>query len=463
MTNRSSVSSQITLQGINLSEVGFGNLVFITAHRAYQDRVRAYTSETAVGADHGTDSAAYRFANTVFSQEPSVKQIRIGRRNAELNLTPVNIQDTEVHSFSITVGTTTKTFSFTAGPATTASDVVTALMNAINTDTDVNTEVSATNATATVLKLSGQNDNSWFTTSNFATGKFTGQDEWVGTESAANVITNITEEDDDFYCVTADDASQAFQLAMATVVQAMDKVYFTATAATDEITTAYSQGDDLTTGGQLKDLGRTRTVMFFHQSAANNSSISESNYIYPEAGYFGVNAPHDAGSTNWANVAIKGVGISQNPATGNVLSTTHKNRLIDRNINFVDVEQGAPLVKPGKTSQGEWIDTIRGADWLNYEIQTEVRQMLLAQQGGKLPFTNDGGALVYGAIKTALQRGVDRGFLRDGSIIINVPDISEVSAQDFTNRVLDGVTWSAIIANAITYIDIAGTLSTNGQ
>lgn len=115
-----------------------------------------------------------------------------------------------------------------------------------------------------------------------------------------------------------------------------------------------------------------------------------------------------------------------------------------------------PQVQRGQTSgfvapgAHVFLDTLFVRDRLEAEIQSAVLAVL-APQVGKLPFNNNGISAVAGAAIAVCNQFVTKGMLEpfDPNTDWTIPDISEISAQDKTNRNLPGITANLVGTGAI--------------
>lgn len=119
----------------------------------------------------------------------------------------------------------------------------------------------------------------------------------------------------------------------------------------------------------------------------------------------------------------------------------------------------------GKTAGGEWIDTVRGRDWLENYIQTEITALMI-NTDGKIPYTDRGIALLYSRLQSCLNEGVYRGLIAEdtennaGDVIkgygIDVRWANEISANTKASRVYDGLSFWAKLSGAIHVVKITG-------
>ena len=173
--------------------------------------------------------------------------------------------------------------------------------------------------------------------------------------------------------------------------------------------------------------------------------------------YIAYGAPYDAGSIAWGNAQLTGVAASLQPSNQRPLTSIQKSALDVRHCNFIDLDGGVPVVRRGITSGGEWIDIIRGVDWLESDLKTSLRDLLINQKGGKITYDDTGITRIRQVIETSLQRAVNRNFL--SSYTVNVPKASQVALADKKARILKDVTFAGILAGAILDVDLKGTVA----
>lgn len=459
------INVDITISDVQVSVEGFGTPLFITSHRAHYDRVRAYGSAAEVGAVYGTTSAAYIAATAAFSQSPKVTSFKVGRRDSELRLVPVNVDDGDVYSFDITnkLGVTTS-FSYTVGVGESATDIVTALATSINGNSDANVDVNAvpsgTQLTLqTKLGAGSAWQDSYFTVGNYSVD-WAGEDIWHGTESGAQVFSEIITADSDFYFVTTDDNVQSYitgAQGLAAAVETADKLLFISDSNTDNIATVTEP--DTSLFGVLSAANYSNTVMIYHQDAGDSAIAGDHEEAtnYPEVAWVGANAVYAPGSVTWANIRLTGVSASTDPTTSVRLTPTQKSNLDTRNANYMEYDAGNTFTRYGQTASNDWIDTIRGVHWQTADLHANLKTLLLGQKGGKVTYDGRGIARIREVIASSLQRGVNRNFLN--SFTINMPRLADISSATKLSRVLENVTFEAKVAGAIHEITVSGTVS----
>ena len=157
------VNVQISGDAPAITRAGFGVPLIAAYHTHNTDRVRSYTSLTAMAADgFATSEPAYQMASVIFSQQPRVPRIRVGRRATAfaqvIHLTPSAPATGDVYSVEING----QAGSYTAVGGDDIAAVCTALATALNAlsgadaDAIITSRASpGTTLTLTVVGLNG--------------------------------------------------------------------------------------------------------------------------------------------------------------------------------------------------------------------------------------------------------------------------------------------------------------------
>lgn len=443
------VNVDITLNTAGTTREGFGLPLFLASTDNFEERVRGYTSLTEVAEDFDESDAAYKAAKQLWSQTPKVTQLYIGRRAMQYT---VSIPDevTESTDYSLTVavgGGVSQPFQYTAQTDDTAEIVLNQFKTQIEANPalkdNVTVSVSGSAGSATmIITKAGEND--------FVKVTTTAQTLSISAttaDSASVALAAIETYSTDWYFIATEDRTSQFVTAMASEIQARRKIFFTASNDVKAL-----QGTELASAtdvpAQLAKSKYTRTVCLWHHTAS---------FDYPEMAYIAYGAPYDAGSIAWGNAQLTGVAASMQPANKRPLTSIQKSALDARSCNFIDLDGGVPVVRRGITSGGEWIDIIRGVDWLESDLKTSLRDLLINQKGGKITYDDTGITRVRQVIETSLQRAVNRNFL--STYTVTVPKASQVSLADKKARILKDITFHGILAGAILDVDLKGTVA----
>ena len=239
--------------------------------------------------------------------------------------------------------------------------------------------------------------------------------------------------DDDWYGLVVETVTEADILAIAAWVQARVKL-FGALSRDAAVIAA-------TAGNVLEDLVNGA----FFRSPLLYSNDTNSHAF---AAWFGRQLPQPPGSTNWAYKTLAGVTVDD-------LNTTQQNNVTNNRGSIYIQVAGINQTQFGRTNDGDWIDVIRGADFIQARMQENVLFRLANTE--KIPFTNDGIAVIQNEMEAVLITARDvNGIITD--YVIEAPDVSEVPVIDRGNRFLSNMKFTATLAGAINTTQIRGTL-----
>lgn len=192
---------------------------------------------------------------------------------------------------------------------------------------------------------------------------------------------------------------------------------------------------------QLKALDYDRTGIAYHPN------LVSSDQFLMEA-WEGKMLPKDPGSATWMYKSLSGI-------TTVSLTSSQRTFALGKNCNIYTATASVGMTEKGQVVSGEYIDIIRGIDWLEATIQETIFSTLINVD--KVPYTSDGIAVVEGLLKSALDEGVRKGVL--ASYVVIVPEIGDISDQDKIDRILPDVEFTGVLAGAIHYITISGTVT----
>jgi len=169
---------------------------------------------------------------------------------------------------------------------------------------------------------------------------------------------------------------------------------------------------------------------------------------------------YPAGAETWAFKQLAAVSPSS-------LSGALKKALTDGNSNYFARYAGRGVSMNGRVRAGEWIDVIRGRDWLRNDMQLRLFNMQIAN--AKTPFTNSGIIMaeneMIASLKAAQALGIvaEDDYDADGSLVPGfatfVPNAMDVPAEEKASRALRGCTFTARLAGAVHVAEISGSLT----
>lgn len=246
-------------------------------------------------------------------------------------------------------------------------------------------------------------------------------------------LTAIAAVDDDWYGLNVETVTEADILAIAAYVQPRVKLFGALSRdAAVKAATAGNVLEDLVNGTFF------RSPLLYNEDTASHAF----------AAWMGRQLPQLPGSTNWAYKSLAGVQVDD-------LSTTEQNNITNNRGSIYIPVAGINQTQFGRTNDGDWIDVIRGADFIQARMQERVLFQLANTE--KIPYTNDGIALVENEMRSVLQQARDvNGIITD--FTITAPDVADISPVDKGNRFLPNMNFQATLAGAINTTQIRGTL-----
>jgi len=255
----------------------------------------------------------------------------------------------------------------------------------------------------------------------------------AGATGWTEALTAIEAIDDDWYGLTCESRVQADLEAIAAYIEARIKLYFALTSDAD-----VKNGVAANVLKNLNAAALDRTSVWFSDDADN----------YLASAIVGLQLPKDPGSTNWAHKTVSG------PAFDPLTPTQQQNIEGDKGNQYIRVA-GINTTQFGQVVSGEYIDVMRGADFLQARIQELVFFELINSE--KIPYNNNGIAQIENRLREALELGV-ANLIIEPDYEITVPDVADVSVLDKGNRFLPDVEFVATLTGAINKTQIQGRL-----
>lgn len=440
------VRVDISLNTTGISVEGFNTMLVVGAHAHSLARVETYTQASdMITAGFSDTDPLYLAAVDAFSQTPRPRQVKIGRRQAAsvavtvASLTIAGVYKLTVSHLDDNSNVVEKVYSYT-NTGGTAGDIVTGIKGQIDDDA---TAVVTAAVSVDTLTLTTKDGNA------FAVNVSANMAQSVAsvTETIPQTMAAIQSYDNDWYGWVLASRVQADILAAANWTESVRKLFGTAIAESG----AYNPESTTDTGYLLYNGNYFRTFWFYHKDAATD---------FPEAAVMARCFAILPGGETWANKKLAGV-------TTDPLTETQYIAITKKNGNTFERFRNISITQNGKVAAGEWIDVIRFRDWLQEEITVNVFNALV--NSDKIPYTDEGIAIIEAQIRQALELGTRRGGIapieydEDGNqnfgYTISVPLSSSISANQKATRVLQDVSFTARLAGAIHVVEITGSLT----
>jgi len=439
------INVQISRQTSVPTRAGFGTGAFISAQASFTNPSKEYSdlSDLLESGDAGADSEAA--AARYFGQQVSPTKLTVIKEISSV----AQISTLTFSEELVTLNSTLVTLDGVAGTpvvyGASHADTMDAIAAQILTDfTQITTAVAAGNVitiTADVVDVS-------FTVSALVTAGATQPTvASVVTTLAGGLSATLTAAiayKNDWYALTMHSRLSADIEEVSDYIQGLGtsnpKLFFAQSSEAGIL----NPGSTADIASLLTAKANFRTSIWYHATDAD----------YLEVGVVGGQLPSDAGSITWAYKAVSGI-------AADVLSTGEKNAAHAKNCNTYTNVASVNITEEGKTSDtgaGEWIDTIRGVDWIQVNMQADLFTILI--NSPKIPYDDSGIALFKAEVIKRLGFAQGQGILRaDISPQVIAPKRSDVSAADVAARVLNGLKFAAVLAGAIQKVNVVGVVT----
>lgn len=436
------VNVTITTNGRGVSRKSFGVPMVVGPHSHFVELAREYNLSTALASmvsdGFSVYDPIYKAVAALARNTPKPTKVIVGKlttsydQTFDLTVLPITAVGGEVFAFEIVHpdGTVTS-ISYSA----TAAQDEDAIATAVAALVDAITGLTAS-ATLNVISVAADNsDEQWFVRE-LDTNLVEFLETTPDSSLAANV-TAISAVNDDWYgLINATPQSKARSLALAAHVETQEKILGVTTFDTD-------CGDQASTTDIMYALNAAqyfRTYCIYSESQGDHAA----------AVWMGNRFPFDPGSSTWAYKPLSGVTVDS-------LSAGFVSAVKAKSGNVYTTFAGLPVTEEGKMAAGEWIDVIRGRDWLVARIRERVFGLLA--NAPKVPFTDPGIDQVKAQVAAQLQEGIGNLYLAASpEPIVTAPLAADVSDANKTARLLPDVAFEATLAGAIHATNISGVL-----
>ena len=179
---------------------------------------------------------------------------------------------------------------------------------------------------------------------------------------------------------------------------------------------------------------------------------------YTAAAYLGAVAPWYPQHVTWKFKMPQGVQAYE-------LTVSEMNVLEKNCINFVSDEYKNNYIKNGVCGDGEWIDSLFGADWIARNMPNELYEVFV--QNEVVPYTDSGFSLVGMAVFRTLSKAVEYGIIDSdgesdtGMYKVSIPARSAATEEQARNRVIPDIIWEAQLKGAVHGTVTRGVLKVN--
>lgn len=430
------VEVSVTAETSSVAQAGFGIPLLLSANAGWVERTREYKTLSALAVDFATTTPEYAQASKLFSQKPRPEKVVVGRlANKPTQRYTVSVVAV-ANSTKYLVRVRANWAEFISDANATNDEIVAGLVAAINGLTgDTKTASAVGGAGVQTVQLLGN------------AADFDGVE--VGDRALLAVVqdhadpgvaadlTAIKLERNNWYAILNSYNSKAMADAIAAWAEANAKLFVADSNDSVIATTVLSGVDDM--GEALRALGYDYSFVAWHPSSD----------AFFAAALLGARLPTVPGSETWKFAQLVGV-------TAYTLTDTERSNALAKNVMLYQEVAGVSITQEGKVASGEWIDVVRGLDWLKARIAENVFRSKVNSL--KVPFTDSGIATVEADVRATLDEAVKNGLLVD-DFEVTVPKAADVSAADKSARVLPDVEFTATLQGAIHKTKVHGSVS----
>lgn len=442
------VNVQISRQTSVPSRAGFGTGAFLSEDTTITDPSKRYSSlsemqaDAAVGADSLLAGAAYFGQQFAPPNLTIIKEISAQAQVSRLTFSEELVTD---NSTIITIDGVAGTAEVFASDHDTT---MTAIAGQIGSDFAQVTAAVIGGAGSLVIEITAAVADTPFSASGVVT---LGVSQPTIAFSAVTTAGGLTESiqaaidfDNDWYALGIFSRVLADQEEVSDYIQGIGstnpKLFFAQSGDTAII----DAGSSADIASILTAKSNFRTAVWYHEIATE----------YLDMGILGGQLPTLPGSITWAYKSVSLVTVSN-------LSDGQKTAAHGKNANTYDLVASVNITEEGKVcdgGNGEYIDVIRGVDWIKVNMSADIFTLLV--NAPKVPYSTAGIAQIQGILITVLSTAQTQGILTiDQTPVVSVPDVGDVSAADKASRTLNDVTFSGVLAGAIQKINVQGTVT----
>ncbi len=169
---------------------------------------------------------------------------------------------------------------------------------------------------------------------------------------------------------------------------------------------------------------------------------------YAHAAWLGLCLPLEAGSIEWGSKTLTNV-------APDIFDSASISAAFAKKANIYQRIAGINLTNQGSTA-GEWIDIMRGIDWLTARLAENLFTYMVQQP--KIPYTDASVTALKGNITSTLQSAVDRFILTELPLVESTP-VALVDVADKAARRYGPFKFTGTLAGAIKSVTIRGTVT----
>jgi hypothetical protein len=195
-----------------------------------------------------------------------------------------------------------------------------------------------------------------------------------------------------------------------------------------------------------------RTSWWYHESARDAAHVAVADVVWLEMALMSqLFASYKPAEATWAFKNFD----DNDEITVSEITDVQDEFVRDNYGNTYTLTGGSNVTLDGKVCGGEYIDIMRGTDWLQAELVAGAYKPLV--DNAKIPYTDGGIGLEENAIRGVLTKA-EVNLLNAEDTELTVPKEADATKEDKAARDLPGFEFSATYQGAIQKVGIAGTI-----
>lgn len=433
------VDVQISVSAVTPSRANFGMPLVLAQHGVgaganLVEEVRSLNDVVSLG--HAVNSIVYRMLTPIFSQRPRPVRALIGKRTTPVvqvvDFIPTNTTEGFVYRWKVG----SENLTYTVPASATPTIVATGIRDALNGATGAYSAALAVGNTR--ARMTADAAGTMFAISGLQYPELKIEDQ-TSAGSLSTEITNVVAENSNWYSLMVDTPSAAAITAAATAIETTERLFVSDT----HDTRVTDGGDAADIGSMLQASGFARTFLQYHPDHG----------AYSSGALMSSRLTASPGSDTWAHKTLRGVRAYN-------LRAAQETALTAKNVNFYTNIDGVGDTMWGKTPSGEYVDVVRGIDWLISFIRSEVFAAL--RSGDRVEYTDAGIEKLRKVVERCLDTAADDNrpyrLIVPGSYTVTAPKEADVSEADKQERLLPDIQFDGDIRGSVHGLAIRGTL-----
>ncbi|MBA3841179.1 MAG: DUF3383 family protein [Actinobacteria bacterium] len=421
---------------------GFGVPLIPSYSATWTERTRTYNNLAGLATDFPvTTSPEYRAGTALFSQNPAPTTVMVGRMvnkpTKVLSLTANTPLTQATYTYTLQVrgqGFADQNVTFTSSGTPTDALWAAGIVTALNAVASKNYTAAGASSPVTIT---GNTAGAWFSVEVINPADMRISETEIDAGIAADLIA-ITAENPNWYGFGNTFNSKLIGVAAAGWIESNNRLFICQSQDTSTVLTAVGNADLIDT---IKTNAYARSAGFYHPFPS----------VFADFAWMGKCLPYTPGSETWKFKTLATIPTF-------MMTSTHRTNIVARNGNSYESVAGLSMTFDGKVGSGNYIDVTRGLDALISDITTSVFGTLAGAP--KVPYTDQGVAMIEAALRGALKRAVDKGILAQSpEFTVTTPVVANIATADKISRTLNNVFFTGKLAGAIHSANIIGTVS----